>query len=281
MAGKTIKAEYRTMEQLREHYEIEKELASRLHNASRQERQYMYSSLYNELYQRVPHHPGLTRKVSPEQTRAAVSAQMPFFKHFLNKESTFLEIGAGDCALSLEVAKFVRQVYAVDVSNQIISDVIPPDNFKFILSDGCSIPVPECRVNVAYSNQLIEHLHPGDVIAHLQSIYNVLIPGCVYICVTPNKLNGPHDISMYFDPIATGFHLKEYTISELSSLFRDAGFSKFKALVGGNGIYINTAIFPLVFCEKLLCMLPRRLRKPIAVSQPFRSWLGIRLMAIK
>ncbi len=55
-------------DQLREHYKIEKGLATRLRNASREERLHLYSFLYDELYRLVPFHPQLIRKRSPEQT---------------------------------------------------------------------------------------------------------------------------------------------------------------------------------------------------------------------
>ena len=217
MLQEPMKSEHRTTEQVREHYEIEKDLAIRLRNASKQERRHLYSSLYNEMYQRVPHHPQLTQKSSHQRTLAAVSAQIKLFKHLLGKEITFLEVGPGDCALSLEVTKYVKQVYAVDVSDEITKDLTPPKNFRLILSDGCNIPVPKNSVDVAYSHQLMEHLHPNDAFEQLQNIYNVLTPGGIYICITPNRLSGPHDISKYFDTMASGFHLKEYTVSELSN----------------------------------------------------------------
>jgi hypothetical protein len=54
---------------LRQHYEVERELAVRLRSATREQRRSLYGSLYNELYQRVPQHPQLRRKSSPELTR--------------------------------------------------------------------------------------------------------------------------------------------------------------------------------------------------------------------
>lgn len=52
----------RTRNQVREHYEIEKELAARLRNASREERRHLYSSLYDDLLRRIPHHPMLLQE---------------------------------------------------------------------------------------------------------------------------------------------------------------------------------------------------------------------------
>jgi SAM-dependent methyltransferase len=281
MKQKPTKSKHRTPEQIREHYEIEKELANRLRHASKQERCYLYSSLYDELYRRVSHHPQLTRKTSPIETTQVVESKMKFLRPFLTEDSTFMEVGPGDCALSYEVTKFVKQVYAVDVSDEISKGLTPTDNFQLILSDGCSIPIPQDSVNVAYSNQLMEHLHPNDAFDQLQNIYNTLVPGGIYICITPNRLSGPHDVSKYFDVIATGFHLREYTISELSMLFRKVGFSKVRVYVGAKGIYRRFPAIPLILYERLLYMLPFTLRNAIAHSLPFRILLHIQLVGIK
>jgi len=50
-------SENRNIRQLREHYEIERELANRLRNASKEERVRLYASSYDELFLRVAHHP--------------------------------------------------------------------------------------------------------------------------------------------------------------------------------------------------------------------------------
>lgn len=269
------------IEQLRKDYEVEKELAARLRNASREERRGLYSSIYEEFFRRVPHDSLLTRKSSPEKSLEAVTLQMGLLKHVLGKDVTFLEVGAGDCALSFEAAKHVKQVYAVDVSETITKNLTTPKNFQLILSDGCSIPLPANRVNIAYSNQVIEHLHPDDAFELLQDVFKVLISGGVFICVTPNRLNGPHDISKHFDEIATGLHLKEYTITELSSLFRAVGFQKVRIYIGARGKYISLPVFPSVFSEGLLSLFPFGLRKTLASNLPFRPLINIRLVGIK
>jgi hypothetical protein len=153
MKQKSTKSEQRTPEQIREHYEIEKELANRLRYTSKQERRYLYSSLYDELYRRVPLHSQLTPKLSPEETAQAVSSKMKFVRPFLKKNITFLEVDPGDCSLSFEAAKFVKQVYAVDVSNEITKSSTSLENFKLILGDGSSVPqFHQYSLNVAYSN---------------------------------------------------------------------------------------------------------------------------------
>jgi SAM-dependent methyltransferase len=271
-----------TPEQRRTHYEIEKELATRLRGATRVERRALYSSLYDELFCRVPFHPQLARKASAEDTAQVVMSQMRFLRPFLSGDTTFLEIGPGDCALSFEVATIAKQVYAVDVSDEISKTRNSPDRFQMILSDGCSVPVPSGCVDVAYSNQLMEHLHPDDALDQLQAVYDALAPGGTYICITPNRLTGPHDVSGFFDDVATGFHLREYTISELNELFGRVGFSEVRLYLGARGIYKRFPMTPLMLSERFLESLPPLLRRPIARGLPGHLlFTGVRLVAIK
>jgi len=278
---KRPKSETRTTEQLRQQYELEKELASRLRNASREERQGLYSSLYDELFKRVPHHPQLTLKAAPEQRHEAVLSRLQLLRHFINENTVFMEIGPGDCALSFEVARFVKRVYAVDVSKEITKTSTKPDNFQLVISDGCSIPVPTGSVDVAYSDQLMEHLHPDDALVQLQNIFTALTSTGIYLCITPNRLDGPHDISMYFDDQATGFHLHEYTITELRDLFFRVGFSKVKVYVWKLGFFLMLPLFPFRLLEQMLCALPRPLSKQLSRTRILSWLLYIRMVAIK
>lgn len=275
------KKEQRTEKQLREHYEIERKLADRLRNAPRNERRTLYTSLYEELYRLIPHHPQLTRKRSPEQQQEAVKNQMKILSRLLDENKSFLEVGPGDCALAFHVANFVTELYAVDVSKTITEASNIPRNFKLFLSDGCSIPVPKNSIDIIYSDQLMEHLHLEDAYDQLKNIFKALAPGGVYLCITPNRLNGPHDISKYFDTVATGFHLKEYTITELSILFKNVGFSKVMMYIGVKGKYIRFPILPAVLCESVLERLPNRLRQILANTKPIRALIDIRLIGVK
>ncbi len=202
-------------------------------------------------------------------------------KRFLPKIESFLELGSGDCALSLRMTKYVKQVYAVDVSKQIIKDICMPANFQLFISDGSTIPIPDNSIDLAYSNQLMEHLHPDDASNQLKNIYSVLNAKGKYICITPNRFSGPHDISRYFDNLATGFHLKEYTLGELSNLFRDVGFSNLILYAGGKGIYIRFPLPIVLLCEKVLSKIPSKFQKALACFLPIRAILGIILIGLK
>jgi SAM-dependent methyltransferase len=265
--------ETRTPAQIREHYEIEKELAARLRNAGKEDRRRLYTTLYDELYRRVPLHPQLTQKADPAARAEAVAVQMRLLRRFLTPGSVFLEVGPGDCSLAFEAAKSAKKVYAVDVSEEITKGAARPANFELILSDGSSIPVPAGSVRVAYSNQLMEHLHPDDALEQLRNIYAALAPGGKYICITPNRLTGPHDVSEYFDEIATGFHLKEYTATELARIFKAAGFAHISAFVSYRERFFAVPVFLLKVAESVVAILPRSSRRQVARRLPFRALL--------
>ena len=180
----------RSREALREHYLIERELADRLRAAPRGDRLTLYRSVYDELFRRVPQHPQLQAKSAPgriERRQREVERQLGFLRRFLDRDTVFMEIGAGDCALSAGAAPYVRRVYAIDVSAEIAGNGRLPANASLVLSDGCSIPVPPSSVHLAFSDQLMEHLHPEDAEEQLRGIYAALAPGGAYICVTPNR----------------------------------------------------------------------------------------------
>ncbi|MBO9998057.1 MAG: class I SAM-dependent methyltransferase [Cyanobacteria bacterium SID2] len=275
---------FRSFSQIEKHYRIEKELAQRLKNSTLVERKYLYTQLYDELYQKVTDHSQITRASSPEIRQWIVNQRMSLLKRFLNPKTTYLELGPGDCNLACEVAKTVSKVYAVDVSSEIVKHLQFPKNLEFILSDGCSVPVPENSVDVAYSHQLMEHLHPEDAIAQLENIYKALAPNGIYICITPNRLSGPHDISKHFDKIATGFHLKEYILSELRDIFVESGFRKVFWIKNKNNVYLKIPLNPLNLSllktvETLLKYSPYPIRKSVA-NTPF-LFRGMTVIGVK
>lgn len=271
----------RTPEQIKQHYEIEKSLANKLKHASAHERRSLYTEAYDELFRLVPHHHQVLTKQQPEVRQKSIDKRLKLLQRFLPQVHTYLEIGPGDCALALKVAKRVQQVYAVDVSKEITKNVSLPQNFQLFISDGTSIPVPSQSIDLAFSDQLMEHLHPDDASAQIRNIYAALKSGGKYLCVTTNKLSGPHDISRDFDEVASGFHLKEYSIAELRDLFRQAGFSKVVLYAGGEGVYSRFPLWLALALEGLIAGLPVKLGKTIARAAGVRHLLGIYLLGVK
>lgn len=264
----------RSIERLHSHYLIERELADKLRAADRDERARLYGDIYDELFRRVPDHPQLTAKVDPATRARDIERQARLVERYAPPGATIMEIGAGDCALSDRLSRRAGRVIAVDVSNVVTEAEARPDNVELRLIDGCSIPATPTSVDVAYSNQLLEHLHPEDAEAQARDVLHALRPGGVYICITPSRLTGPHDISSLYDEQATGFHLKEYSTAEAIALFRGAGFARVRALTIVRGHVLTFPASPLALVERVLDALPRGLGRKIARHTPLRKILG-------
>jgi SAM-dependent methyltransferase len=271
----------RSPEQIREHYEIERELAERLQGAAKGERRLLYRTLYDELFRRVPHHPQLMQKSSPATKAREVGRQLGLLGRFLAPATRFLEVGPGDCALAFAVAERVKWVYGVDVSDTITKQAMVPGNFTLLTTDGSSIDLAPDTVDLAYSNQLMEHLHPEDALDQLRNIFRVLVPGGRYVIVTPNRLSGPWDVTRYFDRVARGFHLKEYTVGDLRSLLQAAGFRQVGAYVGARGLFVKVPTGLICVLERVLAALPEGIGWIVAHTTPVRLLLGMRLVAAK
>ncbi len=277
-----------TREQLRHHYAVECELAERLRGATREARRTLYNDVFDELLRRVPHHPLLRARYDTgemDRRERAVDQQLRFLRRFITLRSVFLEIGGGDCALSLNAAGYVDRVYSIEVCAQVVGMPRPQSNMKLALSDGVSIPLAEGSVDVAFSDQVMQHLHPEDAREQLENIRRCLAQGGTYICFMPNRLRGPQDISGHFAGIsgepAHGLHLREYSAREARRLFLQAGFGKVRFYAGARGVFLPVPFSLLGAFEAVLERLPRRFRKPLANSPLVRAILGLRVVATK
>ena len=200
-------------DQIKAHYELEKKLSNQLRKASVSERKNLYNDTYNEVYSKVSYLLPLQRKLSSSELKNYLKMLGPY----LNKDITFLEIGPGNCILSFAVSKCVKFVYAVDVSTEVTKNSQSPQNFKLIISDGTNIPVPQASINFAYSNQLMEHLHPVCV-AGLPVTSAYALTFLVTIAPAPINANSPISIPhkmVAFAPIVAPF----FTSVFLNSFF--------------------------------------------------------------
>jgi SAM-dependent methyltransferase len=258
------------------HYKVEIALADRLRNSSRAERKHLYSSVYEELYREVPHHPQLVRK-SQGVKRAELQELLETLRPFLNPDTVYAEIGAGDCGLTMLVAPYVRKAYAIDVSETVTRGASAP-NLEVVLSDGISIPV---KATLIFSNQLMEHLHPDDARDQLANVFAALEPGGKYFCITPNRMNGPHDVSGGIDEVARGFHLREYTSRELAGLFRSVGFARVQAFVRIRNFKTTLPLGVVTMLETVVGWLPRSLEWRVSRLPIVGRLLGVQLIATR
>lgn len=273
--------ESRSPDRLLAHYLVERELADRVRRAAGwEERKAIFSTMYDDLFARVPDHPRLAARGADTRGREdQLRWNMAQLKPYLRPGQTVLEVGAGDCALSRRIAEAAEQVYAVDISDQAQGGL--PGNVRLVITDGRTIDVPAGTVDLAFSDQVMEHLHPDDALEQLRNIHRALKPGGVYMCVTPNRVYGPSDISAFFDDEPRGFHLREYTLGEIRELFVRAGFRRQHVYIGARGCFLRCPGWFVRGFERTLMALPAVLRRRLADTKVARAMLGLRVAAIK
>jgi SAM-dependent methyltransferase len=270
--------EPRSLAALRAQYELERDLAERLRRSSKEARRRLYGTVYDEFFRRVG------REDRQGQDQVALEYQL--VAPFVGPSTVFLEIGAGEGALVATLAPGVARVFAVDASPA--GWQVPPGNVTHLVASGPSLDLAGGSIDVAYSCHFVEHLHPDDLGEHLRDVHRVLKRGGVYLCVTPNRLLGPHDVSRYFADVPHGLHLREYTHRELGQAMRRAGFCRV-AVLRGPGEHArlgSVALFGMV--ESLLSPIPPGLRRSLLASRllggrrpPFRRLEQVKLVATK
>jgi SAM-dependent methyltransferase len=259
-------------------------IAHRLRVAAQQDRRQLYSHLYNEYVEKFPES---LPKDSTDSERSA-RYESAFLRRFLTPSTVVAEIGPGRCHLAVAIAPLVGKIYGVDVAEVGAGASNGVSNFEFRQTDGIHMPFESDSVDLVISNQLMEHLHPDDATDQLQEIHRVLRQGGSYICVTPSRVNGPHDCSAIFEDLpcpvqagdyqATGLHLKEYATNELVALFQTAGFKRVQTWIGARGHYVAVSPSVVNMLEATLRLIPAERRKRSRLLGPL---LGNRIRATK
>jgi hypothetical protein len=149
--------------------------------------------------------------VSPVQPSS--DAPLQLLSRLVTRDSSFLEVGATDCSLALNLAASVKRVYAVARSAVIAGSQRFPANFHLIAADGNCIPVPRASIDVAYSNGLVDQLDSEQTCEQLANVQHALTRGGLFVCCARNRLLGAQ-------PGSTAPH----TFSELRAMLRKVGF---------------------------------------------------------
>ena len=251
----------RSYESLRRHFDCERAIAQRLQGADRETRKQIYATMYDELFAAVPDHSRLTRRADESLTLRSIDRKTRLLRPFMRPAATLLEFGSGDCRFALAMTRHFGQVEAIDISDQIAPGTERPKNFRLTVYDGYTLKLPEESVDVAFSDQLIEHLHPDDTADHLKLVQRLLKPGGLYLIRTPHRLTGPHDVSRFFSDKAQCFHLKEWSYGELTAELRKLGYGSIRTYWFGKGVMLRLPRAAFSVIEALGRLLPLRSRR--------------------
>jgi SAM-dependent methyltransferase len=268
----------RTSERLIAHYVLERQLAKQLREASAEERTRVAGEVYTRLFAELPDHPMNTAVAERPRPERIARYLLPH----LGPDVRFLEIGTGDGSLAHYLAGKCRSVLAIDVTDALKPAANAPENFRFALTPGVTIDAEDGSIDLAFSNQLMEHLHPDDAAAQLREVHRVLRPGGLYICRTPHRMLGPCDISCYFDDVATGFHLKEYSFRELADLMKSTGFRSVRYRIEAAGrVWWAVPARIMIVAENAYSLFPKGVREMLKQNVIVGILLGMSAIARK
>lgn len=190
------------------------------------------------------------------------------------RAARFYEIGYGCGALLEAVQAAGVEVEGIEVSAGMRRQALArlPESCHGRLELGNfldqTLPGGAAGYDVIFWNDVLEHLVPDEALDFVRKAYELLSPGGCLVTITPNWHMRPSDVTCDHQPARTeaqGLHLKEYTLREVSSLLREAGFdrigtplvvSRRRMYLGGRGLIGLKRLF-----EPALEYLPFRLAR--------------------
>ena len=213
----------------RAQFNLERQLRERILRAAPKDRAEAVGAAYAELFRAFPDHSVLrtTQEQRLLQGRQDAGIVLPLSK----PGDAVLEIGCGTGHVLAELARHGRKCVGIEASAEMIALCPCVPDLRVMPGTADRLDFPPCCFDLAFSLQVLEHLHPDDVPVHLAECYRVLRPGGVLCVETPNVRTGPSDISRGFVPVAQGLHLKEWSVAELIVEFKRAGLRRVQGLL--------------------------------------------------
>lgn len=270
--------------------ELEFYYAKRLRESNKEERRRLYGEAYTAVAeQRVTEF----KSNDPEQRTAGTTPGLVYaISRYLKSTDRVLEIGAGRGYTSLKLAPLVNSIVATEVSMPSIKEM--EQLFRDRQIENAS--VTECSAydlvdifsgqtfTAAISIDVMEHLHPEDAKDHLKQVYDLLEDGGRYVIVMPNRLSGPHDVTLAEYPdskVPLGFHLNESTYGEMIATMKEIGYRRFLSFFyvkrsGKTPLFIPCPIAWPRFCEFLFRLIDKVVRPGI-----LKRFISIRLVGVK
>jgi ubiquinone/menaquinone biosynthesis C-methylase UbiE len=148
---------------------------------------------------------------------------------------TVLDLGCGIGRVTRYVAPLCREVWAVDISPQMLdlarSRLAQSSNVRFALSKEASLPEPPTgSVDVAYSLLTLQHVEREHAFALMREVRRVLRPGGTAHFTFPNLLSDEY-LQAFLSYVDSGeanrnpARARFYTPEEVQRLLPAAGFS--------------------------------------------------------
>ena len=157
----------------------------------------------------------------------------------LQSGMTVMDLGAGDGYLSRAVARYVRKVVAVDISGEMLRELVKKagaegiSNIETLESDGCDVPVDSSSIDIVCANMYLHHIEDPE--QAIKEIKRVLKPkGKVFLADFKEHSN--KELKEKMHDVWQGF-----ATDEIKEWFGKAGFKAINMESLPN-IFIMTAV---------------------------------------
>lgn len=221
-----------TEEMVLRHWHLERSLARELIDSTPQDRWEVFERCYTSFYRELADLNQFWSFDTPTMFKDAYAD----WTHLIGQPpKKIYEIGSGKGGLIRYLAELGHECRGTEISKERGHKwARPHPRLSWGTSDGVHLERFE-RANsydVVISDQVIEHLHPDDLVDHFRGVMTILNRGGRYIFDTPHAFFGPSDISRVFRyETPQGFHLKEYTWTEIVEALNGVGFTHVYAVL--------------------------------------------------
>jgi len=216
-----------TESQCWQHWDLEKSFRTELLASHPANRRAVFTRCYEQLYSELPWLTVRCHEPAPETLR-------PWVVLLGAPPQRVFEVGSGRGALIRYLAEHGYICRGSEITQERGERYVAAhENLTWAATDGVHLDnfEPAGAYDAVISDQVLEHLHPDDLVPHLRSALTLLRPGGRYLFRTPWFAAGPADVSKVFGASSVqGMHLKEYTYRELRAAALQAGFHRALAI---------------------------------------------------
>lgn len=211
-------------EQIAHHAELEGHLTDELLKSTPENRTAIFSRAYTRLYSELPWLVGTGTSSGAEQ-----------WASLMKPGSSVYEIGSGAGYVVRSLGARGFKCVGTDLSAERERVALAQDaNVSWETTDGVHLSrfTAENQFDYVISDQVVEHLHPDEILTHFKEARKLLKPGGRYIMRTPYAPEGPADLSVVFGEAKPVFmHLHEFGYDEIEFIRRACGYKTAKAVL--------------------------------------------------